>query len=65
MNPNCNDNRCDNVALKTTCIKNEKFKFIKNKERLSVYSRGQEPMACEPDVALLMMAFGSPDVFLT
>jgi len=29
------------------------------------YSRGQEPMARELDVALLMMASGSLDIFLT
>jgi len=28
-NPNCNGNRRDKVALKTTCIKNVKFKLIK------------------------------------
>jgi len=28
-NPNCNGNRRDKVALKTTCIKNIKFKIIK------------------------------------
>ena len=28
-NPNCNGNRCDKVALKTTCIKNVEFKIIK------------------------------------
>ena len=27
--PNCSSNRCDKVALKTTCIKNVKFKIIK------------------------------------
>jgi len=30
-NPNCNGNRHDNVALKTTYIKNVKFKIIKMK----------------------------------
>jgi len=28
-NPNCNGNRRDRVAVKTTCIKNVKFKLIK------------------------------------
>jgi len=28
-NPSCSGNRCDKVALKTTCIKNVKFKIIK------------------------------------
>jgi len=27
--PNCNDNRRNKVALRTTCIKNVKFKIIK------------------------------------
>jgi len=32
----CNGNRCDKMALRTTCIKNVKFKIVKNKDRLSV-----------------------------
>ena len=32
---NCNDNRRDKLALRTTCIKNVKFNY-QNKERLSV-----------------------------
>jgi len=28
-NPNCNGNRCNNVVLRITCIKNVKFKIIK------------------------------------
>jgi len=31
LNSNCNDNRRDKVALKTTCIKNVKFKIIKTR----------------------------------
>jgi len=31
MNPNCCGNRRDKVALRTTCIKNVKFKIIKIK----------------------------------
>jgi len=39
VNPNCNGNRRDKVALKTTCIKNVKFKIIKIRTgcHLSVY----------------------------
>jgi len=29
LNPICNGNRRDKVALKTTCLKNVKFKIIK------------------------------------
>jgi len=29
LNPNYNGNRCRKVELKTTCIKNVKFKIIK------------------------------------
>jgi len=29
LNPNCNGDRVDKVALRTTCIKNVKFKIIK------------------------------------
>jgi len=28
-NPNCNDDKRDKVALRTTCIKNVKFKISK------------------------------------
>jgi len=35
LNPNCNGNRRDKVALRTTCIKNVKFKII-NRLSLSV-----------------------------
>jgi len=30
-NLNCNGNRCDKVALRTTCSKNVKFKIIKTR----------------------------------
>jgi len=30
-NPNCNGNRRDEVALKTTCVKKVKFKIIKTR----------------------------------
>jgi len=29
LNPNCSGNRHDKMALRTTCIKNVKFKIIK------------------------------------
>jgi len=32
---------------------------------ISVYIKGREPVACESDVALLMLASGSLDIFLT
>jgi len=31
LNPNHIGNKCDEIALKTTCIKNVKFKIIKIK----------------------------------
>jgi len=31
LNPNCNGNRRDKVALRTTCIKNVNFKIIKTR----------------------------------
>jgi len=36
LNPNWNGNRRDKVALRTTCIKNVKFKIIKTRTVLSV-----------------------------
>jgi len=35
---NCNSNRRDKVALKTTCMKNVNFDYYQNQDRLSEYS---------------------------
>jgi len=34
--PNCNGNRRDKVALRTTCIKNVKFKITKTRQDVSM-----------------------------
>jgi len=61
LNPNCNGNRRDTVALKTTCIKTPKRKIIKigtgchyrqRKPKLSRTKPSTEPhAACGLDIA--------------
>jgi len=46
-------------------IQDQLREFSSAQEILKRYTRGREPMAREPDVALLMTASGSLDIFLT
>ena len=53
--PNCNGNRRDKVALRTTCIKNDKFKIIKIRTGCQCvgyfyYSKNLNCAACGPRV---------------
>jgi len=60
-NPNCNDNRRDKVALRTTCIKNVKFKIIKTRTRCQYvgyfyYSENPNWAAQNPQLGRMDMA---------
>jgi len=72
MFDNCNDNRRDKVALRTTCIKNVKFKITKTRTRCQYvgyfyYSENPNWTAQNPQLGrgLDMAGLVSRDVVLT